>query len=74
MVTNRETGLATELFAGFSLWFVLTTLPLCSPNCSSGRTKHDILAAKVDTDFAPATAFEPTASSFSVLVLVSLSN
>jgi len=48
MVTNRETSSATGVFTRFSLCSVLQTLYLCSPNCSSGWTKHDVLATKVD--------------------------
>ena len=72
MVTNRETSSAIAAFTVFSLFSVLQTLYLCNPNCSSGWTKRDVLATKVDPHFAPATAFETAAYSFSVLVLLAI--
>jgi len=72
MVKNREISLVISVFARFSLCVFLQTLYLRSPNCCSRSTKHYILATKIDTDFATATAFEPSPSSFSVLVLLAV--
>jgi len=58
-------------FCWISLCVVLQTLYLRSTNCCSRSTKHYILTAKVDKDFARATAFEPD-TSFSVLVLLAI--
>jgi len=72
MVKNIKISWVTAVFAGFSLCVVLQTLYLRSPNCCSRSTKHYILATKIDTNFATATAFEPASSSFSVLVLLAI--
>jgi len=72
MVMNTETSSAIAVLTGFSLCGDLQTLYLCSPNCSSGLTKPDILATKVEPNFAPATTFDIATFSFSVLVLLAI--